>query len=145
MANGGWYGTEEEWDQVEAPLIEIDNIINEFSEEFNLKLSKNLKDYPERSMLWMNNGIRCLIQIYAANLEDLTWNVWLCASEDRDVGHLWWKSKERYWKKELLVEEKLMFDFKNDLSSQLRKGKVKLNLWCETPENFQLAVKIQAT
>ena len=112
MANGGWHGTEEEWERVEAPLIEIDNVISDFSEEFNLKLTKNLKDYPERSMLWMNNNIRCLIQIYAANLEGLTWNLWLCASEDRDKGYLWWKSKERYWKKEFLVEKKLMSELK---------------------------------
>ena len=60
MANGRWYGTIEEWNEVEAPLIGVDSIINTFSNEFNLSLTKNYKDYPSRSMVWVNNDIRCL-------------------------------------------------------------------------------------
>ena len=54
MANGGWYGTKEEWQRIEKPLLEIDSIVDDFANELSLSVSKNHKDWPERSIEWGN-------------------------------------------------------------------------------------------
>lgn len=72
MANGGWYGTKEEWQRIEKPLLEIDDEIDKFSDEFDLKLTRNHKDHPGRSLEWFGNDVQCLIQIYLVDEKELT-------------------------------------------------------------------------
>lgn len=98
MANGGWYGTKEEWERIESPLLEVDSIINDFAKEAGLSVTKNHKDWPERSIVW-GKDIRSLIQLYLANEKSLTFNLWLCASQDRGT--------KRYWKQETPVKESI--------------------------------------
>ncbi len=50
MANGGWYGTPEEWKRIERPLLDLDPAIAEFARKIGLTVSKNPKDEPERSL-----------------------------------------------------------------------------------------------
>src|ERR1700722_9853481 len=102
MANGGWYGTKEEWNRIEAPLLEIDPIVSDFAEKFGLTVRKNNKDWPERSLVW-GDGVHCLIQIYLVDQKLLTFNLWLCVSQDRE--------NKRYWKQEFSIKEKTMNDF----------------------------------
>ena len=142
MANGGWYGTQEEWQRIEAPLLEIDSVVECFSEEYGLELTKNHKDWPGRSMEW-GESVRCIIQIYLADEKNLTWNVWLCASQDREKGMLWWKGQHRFWKQEMLVKSKPMSSFSNDLQALLCKGKDKLDHWHNNPEGLEFATQIQ--
>lgn len=59
MANGGWYDSKEEWQRIEAPLLEVDSIFEVFAAENGLAVSKNHKDWPERSIEW-GQGVRCL-------------------------------------------------------------------------------------
>ena len=51
MANGGWYGTKEEWERIERQLLEIDPIITGFAGDYGLNVTKNHEGCPERSML----------------------------------------------------------------------------------------------
>ncbi len=46
MANGGWYGTDEEWRRIEAPLLAVDPTISSFAEDHKLALSKTTKTGP---------------------------------------------------------------------------------------------------
>lgn len=133
MANGGWYGTREEWDRIEGPLLELDPIIDDFGKVAGLVVTKNLKDWPERSLKW-GEDIRCLVQIYLADATSLNWNIWICCSQDREG--------KRYWKRDFLVKEKTCEDFKNRLPSLLAEGRARLIEWSGQPESLELATNL---
>ena len=133
MANGGWYGTAQEWERLEASLIEIDPTLEAFSVTHNLALSKNHKNTPERSIKW-GNGIQNLIQIYLANSETPTYNMWLCASEDRGT--------ERYWKKAFLFQDKIISKTGINMPTLLENAFSKITNWNRNPEKFEFATKL---
>jgi hypothetical protein len=134
MANGGWYGTPEEWQRLEAPLLQVDSCIERFAREHSLNLSKNHKEWPERSLTWGENP-RCLIQLYLAEEEDLTWNLWLCCSEDR--------GGERFWRKEFAVRGQKLEQFIMDLPKLLDESLKQLNDWRAAPDKLEFATKLQ--
>lgn len=70
MANGGCFN-EQQWQKLEMPLLAVDSIISEFAEANGLEVTRNHKDWPERSIVWINNNVRCLIQLYLAGLQAL--------------------------------------------------------------------------
>ena len=127
MANGGWYGTKEEWARLEFPLIEVDPTLFEFAKEFGLEMRKNFKDWPERSFEW-GGSTRRLIQLYLADEKLLTFNLWLCASQDR--------SSKRYWKQESPVKGLPISEFKDSLATLLREGRRRLESWSEADLEF---------
>jgi hypothetical protein len=133
MANGGWYGTAEEWARIEAPLLAADPVIGRFAAEFGLPVGKNHKDWPDRSIAW-GDKVRCLIQLYLADMEALTFNLWLCASEDR--------GDKRYWKREMPVLKQPLPEFIDALPTLLRSGRSKLELWSADPSDFEFAVDL---
>ena len=120
MANGGWYGTDEEWERLEKPLLEVDPIMEGLARKFGLAVSRNHKNWPERSIEWEDN-VSCLIQLYLVDDKKLTFNLWLCASQDRHG--------KRYWKQETPVKEKTIDAFKEDLGRLLEEGRRKLLEW----------------
>jgi len=134
MANGGWYGTKEEWERIERPLLEVDSIINNFAREAGLAVTRNYKGWPERSIVW-GEDIRCLIQLYLADEKSLTFNLWLCASQDR--------GRTRYWKQETTVKAKKVSEFKEDLAALLREGREKLVNWSKNGEQLKFATTLE--
>jgi len=122
MANGGIWATDAEWRRVEAPLREVDAAIGDFAAEFGLRVTKNQKDWPERSIAW-GDAIRRLIHLYLADEKALTFNLWLCAYQDRDGS--------RYWKREHLINAQPVHEFKDSLAQLLREGREKLEGWSE--------------
>lgn len=133
MANGGWHGTKEEWTRIESPLIAIDPVIAEFARCASLTVTKNLKDWPERSMRW-GSKISCLIQIYLADEETISWNIWLCCTRDANG--------ERFWRREFLVEKKPLEAFQHELPNLLKAGHERLIDWANHPETLQFATKL---
>lgn len=133
MANKGWYGTKEEWELLEKPLLDVDSIIEEFAKEFTLAVSKNHKDWPERSIVW-GKEVRCLIQLYLVDEKSLTFNLWLCAFED--LGN------KRYWKHETPIRQKKIPEFREDLASQLRASRKKLLDWSNNKDQFEFATRL---
>jgi hypothetical protein len=133
VANGGWYGTKEEWAQIEKPLITLDPVIKEFAMRAGLTVTKNLKDWPERSMRW-GSEISCLIQIYLADKDALTWNIWLCCT--RDI------QGERFWRREFLVEKRPIEVFQDRLPKLLWVGHERLIDWSNHPETLEFATKL---
>lgn len=132
MANGGWYGTREEWGRIEKPLLDLDSIIDDFVKEAGLTASKNHKDLPERSIEW-SKEVRCLIQLYLVE-KSLTFNLWLCALEDR--------GGKRFWKQQTPIKQKQVSEFKDDLASQLRAGHRKLLDWSNNKDQLEFAAKL---
>lgn len=76
-------------------------------------------------MEWSNNNVCCLIQLYLESEHLLTFNIWLCASQDR--------GKERYWKHERLVRNLPVPALLDQLPDLLREGREKLLLWSNNP------------
>ena len=127
--------TKAEWERIEKPLLDVDPIIEEFSKEFSLAMSKNNKDWPERSIVW-GKEVRCLIQLYLADAKSLTFNLWLCASKDR--------GSKRYWKQETPIKQKQVPEFKDDLASQLRAGRKKLLDWSNNKDQLEFETKLES-
>jgi len=120
MANGGWFGTREEWRRLEAPLLEVDPVIDAFAGESGLAVTRNNKDWPERSIAW-GDEIRCLIQLYLADPAGVTFNLWICASADR--------GGKRYWKQETPIRQQRLPEFRQDLPSRLLEAREQLLAW----------------
>ena len=133
MANGGWYGTSEEWRRREAPLVAIDPVLENFAAAHGLRLSKNHKETPERSIAWGNNP-RCLIQIYLEDETDLLWNLWLCGSEDR--------ADSRYWRKDFAVNGEPMGAFEERLPRLLENAFDRIEEWRASPDQLEFATKL---
>jgi hypothetical protein len=127
MGNGGWHGTKEEWQRIESPLVEIDPIIEEFAKGAGFLVTKNLKDWPERSLRW-EDDVWCLIQLYLENQRDVTFNLWLCATFQ--------KENRQYLRQEFLFKDKPVGEFRRELSQFLREGRAKLLEWSQHPEQF---------
>ena len=127
MANGSYWQTKAEWQRVEEPLLRLDSALSEFAAQFGLQLTKNHKDWPERSIEW-GTRVRLLIQVYLADAESLTFNLWLCASQDR--------GGKRFWRQETPIQSKPVSDFQSSFASLLLEGKAKLEGWSEADLEF---------
>jgi hypothetical protein len=133
MANGGWYGSSEEWQRREAPLIAIDPVLTGFASEHGVELSKNAKDSPERSLRWGENP-SFLIQIYLENAAGPTWNVWLCCSEDR--------GDSRYWRRDFAIRDEPIESFQERLPTLLENGFNQVETWGANPDELEFATKV---
>lgn len=133
MANGGYF-SQQQWQRMEMPLLAVDSIISEFAESNGLEVRRNHKNWPGRSMVWKNNNVRCLIQLYLASEDSLTFNLWLCASQDR--------GRERYWKQESPVKNRPIPEFSEKLSLLLEEGREKLLEWSNDPSLMEYATGI---
>ncbi len=134
MANGGWYGTKEEWERIEGPLLDLDSILDDFASEVGLTISKNYKDWPERSFVW-GGDVRCLIQLYLVDEKELTFNLWLCASQDR--------GRKRFWKQDTPIAGQRIEQFKGRLAEELREGYRKLVEWSSSAGELELATNLE--
>jgi hypothetical protein len=133
MANGSWYGTIEEWQRLEAPIRSLDPTLDHFAADHSLSITRNHKDWPDRSMVW-DNGVRCLIQLYLDDAATLGINLWICASQDRN--------RERYWKQEFLCKAASVDNLSSHLPELLDLAKKKLDHWSLQPEQLDFATKI---
>lgn len=133
MGNGGWYGTQEEWQRIEAPIKTLDPELERFANLHELSITRNHKDWPDRSIVW-DTGTRCLIQLYLADAETLDINLWICASQDR--------GRDRYWKREFLCEGATIGDVTHQLPELLNVAKAKLDEWAADPRQLEFATKI---
>ena len=136
MANGGWHDTDEEWRRVEAPLIRLDPYLDQFAHKYGLSFTKNHKNQPERSIAWGDN-VRCLIQIYMVDQSAPAFNLWVCASQDREGS--------RFWKQETPCKEMQGPEMEAGLPDLLEEGKQKLDHWSLHPELLEFATKLMSS
>jgi hypothetical protein len=134
MANGGWYGTREEWQRAEAPLLALDSDLEQFARTNKLVLTRNCKDWPERSLTWTSNGVNCRVQVYLDDLEKLTLAFGYCAYQDRDDA--------RYWKNEIAKDDAPLSELLIDFGSLLLSAKHQLDLWSSRSEELEFAMKL---
>jgi len=127
----GFDGTDDEWQRMEAPLLSVDGVLNQFARAHHMQITKNYHEWPERSLTW-GTAIRRLIQLYAADTDQPTFNLWLCASQDRGLS--------RFWKREFLLEKRPLDSFEGELPSLLEKAWEKVDSWTE--QDLEFATKI---
>jgi hypothetical protein len=135
MSNGGWYGTQEEWSRLESPLTELDSAISAFAAEHPVTISKSYKDWPERSLKWGENP-SCLMQLYLADADALTWHLWLCCSQDRE--------RDQFWRQERIVDGEPVSSFAPHFSRLLKEGYLRLEAWKAAPEQLEFVTRIAA-
>jgi hypothetical protein len=109
----GFTGSKEEWERIEAPLHEIDEILKNFASKHDLTFSKNYHNWPERSLesRFFEDGIRRLIQIFLHDHKKMTYHFWLCADIDQIDG--------RYWKMVFFKENVFFDEIKSNLERSL--------------------------
>jgi len=132
MANG-FSGSKEDWRKLESALLEIDPTLEAFADRHQLSLSKNHK-WPERSLSW-TDPVRRLIQIYVEDEKRLTYDLWLCASEDRE--------NKRYWKTEFLLKDVPANQLAHGLRQNLERGRELLQSW--SSEDLRLATVLRSS
>lgn len=133
MANGGWYGTPEEWQRLQGPLLAIDPVLDRFAAARGVRVSRNAKDAPERSLTWGGRP-RFLIQLYLESDAGPTWNMWLCCSEDR--------GDSRYWRTDFAVRGQPLEAFQARLSALLEESFETVKTWGNDPDQLQFATKL---
>lgn len=129
MANG-FLGSREEWDRLEAPLIAVDPTLEAFARSHDLILGRNHKS-PERSLTW-GGGVSRLIQIFVAEDEGPRFNLWLCASEDRNG--------DRFWKQEHLLSAVTGDELAEGLESNLARALDIVTSW--QPSDLEIATHL---
>jgi hypothetical protein len=117
----GYHGSLKEWDRMEAPLKLIEKDVLQFSRDHSLQYSENYHAWPERSLEWESDGMKKLIQIFLADENTLTFNLWLSAYQDRGSRRY---SKDIYLKHSVPISE-----IQNELSSLLQKAFDEVNTW----------------
>jgi len=94
MANG-FHRSNESWERIESPLKILDHTLNEFASRNRLILTKNERDWPNRSFRWGQQP-NLLIEIFLESEKELTYTMWVSASDER--------SREEYWKHKTLFK-----------------------------------------
>ena len=117
----GFHGPIEKWNEISAPLFKLDDDLESFAKKHDLMLSKNTHGWPDRSLTWNSEGIRRLIQIYLEDEKKLTYNFWICATQDR--------SYKRYWKNKFLMKDAPISDIGKNINKLLDEGYQELESW----------------
>lgn len=109
----GFHGTKEEWDRMEAPLLEVDDVIGEFAQSKGLSLDSNYHNMPNRRLMWNKGGITRVIQVSVKD-EDMTIYVTYYAWQDRN------NTRRGKWLKQ--ISDLGLTELKRDLPGLLKEG-----------------------
>ncbi len=109
--------------RMEAPLCAIDERLQIFAQRKGFSVRRNYHSTPERSLCWAEDGVDKLVEIVLADENAMTFNIWICAFQDR--------KGQRYWKQEFLRERIAIDGIDSQLESLLEEGIVALSGWHE--------------
>jgi len=123
----GFHGSDKEWERLEAPLKSLDSALAAYAASHGLVLSRNYHNWPERSLRWGAETKR-QIQIYLNDDTHLTFNLWLCAFEDRGF--------RRYWKNRFLKEGVPIEEIAENLKQLLDAGRAEVDGWASDELEF---------
>ena len=79
----GYYGSIEDWQRMEAPLLDIDDLLEKLAEERNLEVVRNYHNWPSRHLEWVTDGIYRGVQILAAD-KPQAYHMGVVAWEDKN-------------------------------------------------------------
>jgi len=119
----GFYGTDEEWDRFNKPLLNIQPALCEFAKKKKTKLITNSHGGFERSIKWSSNNIERFIQVYSDSGPQLLFSFWICAYKDKDGF--------RFLKREHLKKAVKMSEIENEIQELLEKGYKVVESWGE--------------
>lgn len=117
----GFSGSAEDWEKLEAPLLEIDELLSQFANERNMRIVKNYHNWPQRQMNWSRDGISRSLWILLANEENMTFHV--AAVATLDIGG------QRFLKDRWLRKDAEWCAVKEQLPEILEEGVYLLNTW----------------
>jgi hypothetical protein len=126
----GFHGTQEEWERIEAPLRALDHRLEEFAHAQGMRLARSERNWPSRSLHW-GDDVQRMIQIYLENADELTWNLWVCASQDRD--------SRRYWKHSFVRRAVPLAEIDSNLPELLPASKRTVDAW--EPQDLEPATE----
>jgi hypothetical protein len=132
MANG-FHGSESEWQRLETPLQPLDERMLAFANRHGMTFDRGRR-WPDRSLEWWGDSIRRYIQIYVKNEAALTYNMWLCASEDR--------GRDRYWKQEFLKDGVPASEIDEQLDDLLDHARTLLESWDSNSLEFAIQISL---
>jgi len=99
MPNGGFDGSKEAWEKMEAPLLEIDDLLAQFAAERGIDMVKNYHNWPLRELRWVKDGIHRAIHILAADKPEtyhLAVVAWQDKHDERYTTNKWLKRWVRW-------------------------------------------------
>ena len=131
MANG-FYATDEEWERIEAPLRPLDLRLEDFARQHGLRFARSERNWPSRSLHW-GDKVERMLQLYLHDAHDLTWDLWVCASQDR--------RRKRYWKNAFLLQAMPIAEIHQRLDQLLLEGKRMADGW--TSHDLEFATDLQ--
>src|ERR1044072_908946 len=79
----GYHGPLEEWERMEAPLLEIDESLAKFAAANGINLDHNYHNWPRRDLVWVDQGIHRTISILLANQPE-TYHMGISAWQDKN-------------------------------------------------------------
>jgi len=85
MPNGAFQGISEELERVQKPLLDIDELLNNFALKYDIKIEKNFHDWPCRILRFIdkqNNDIIKTIQISLKEANNLTYLITYYITKD---------------------------------------------------------------
>jgi hypothetical protein len=86
----GFYGSKEEWEQMVAPLRELDADIRSFAAAHRLAVMDNYHNLPNRMLRWNRGGIEHVIQISLHSGDKILFSIFAYKDEgDRRRGKRW--------------------------------------------------------
>lgn len=125
----GFQGSRDAWERIAAPLRDVDDLLVDFAEREGLKLGKDERAWPNRSLTQSGEVTRKL-EIFLADKHELTYGFCAYAWTDRE--------QRRYLKRELLCEQSPWAELKDDVPGLLDEGLAIVRSWA--PEDVPFAV-----
>jgi hypothetical protein len=131
----GFDGSAEEWQRIEAPLLDIDDLLTGFVRQHNVKLEKNSHNWPNRRIRWRSRGVERCIQI-TVSIER--------GSVKSQVALLAWQDREgkRYLKDEWLKQSPPWDEMRHSIQEVLDEGYRALDSWSETDLQYATDLSI---
>lgn len=110
----------EEFQKLEAPLLQLDTLLLEYAIQHKMRIRKNYRDVPERSLTWTEEN-QNWIMIRVSDIDNQTCDIGICAI--KDINGV------RYWKNEILLSNKPLHDIKSNFFSYLDRAINILQSW----------------
>jgi hypothetical protein len=129
----GFHGSREEWTRLTAPLETLDEELDAHALRHAMKLERNVRNWPSRSLRGTTDGVQRLIEIFLSDEQQLAWTFGITAFQDRD--------QKRYGKAESLLVSVSLTEIKSRLPSLLDEATERVGSWSARDLPFAVNLK----